>query len=42
MAKVACQRQGEIIQSLALPQQATQPDANELAEAIIREIRNMT
>ena len=28
---VACQRQGEIIQNLALPQQVTQPDANELA-----------
>lgn len=39
---VACQRQGEIILDLAKPQQATQPDVNELAKAIIREIRSKT
>jgi len=39
---VACQRQGEIIHNLTRPQQDTQPDASELAKAIIREIRSMT
>lgn len=37
---VACQRQGEIIRGLALPHQAMQPDVNELARAIAREMRN--
>ena len=38
---VACQRQGEIIRDLATPQQSTQPDFNELAKAIVREIRSV-
>lgn len=38
--EVACQRQGEIIRDLATPQQAVQPDVNELARAIAREMRN--
>ena len=39
---VACQRQGEIIRDLATPEQSIQPDFKELAEAIAREVRNMT
>ncbi len=38
---VACQRQGEIIRDLAIPQQAAQPDFNELAEAIVLKIRSI-
>ncbi len=38
--EVACQRQGEIIRGLATPQQAVQPDVNELARAIAREMRS--
>ena len=37
--EVACQRQGEIIRSLAAPQQALQPDANEIAEAVFKRLR---
>lgn len=37
--KVACQRQGEIIRGLAAPQQAMQPDANEIAEAVFKRLR---
>jgi len=36
---VACQRQGEIIRDLATPHQSTQPDFNELAKAIVLEMR---
>ena len=35
---VACQRQGEIIRDLAMPQQAVQSDVSELAKAIAREM----
>lgn len=38
--KVSRQRQAKIIQGLAEPQQAVQPDVSELAKAIAREIRN--
>ncbi len=38
--EVSCQRQGEIIRGLAIPQQAVQPDVNELARAIAREMRS--
>ena len=38
---VACQRQGEIIRELAIPQQASQPDVSELAKAIALEMRSM-
>ncbi len=38
--EVACQRQGKIIRDLATPQQAAQPDVNELAKAIAREMRS--
>lgn len=38
--EVSCQRQGEIIRGLATPQQAAQPDVNELARAIAREMRS--
>ena len=38
---VACQRQGEIIRDLAKPQQAVQPDVNELAKVLAREIKNL-
>jgi hypothetical protein len=34
--EVACQRQGEIIRGLARPQQATQSNASEIAEAVFR------
>jgi hypothetical protein len=38
--EVACQRQGEIIRGLAMtPQQAMQPDANEIADALFRRLR---
>ncbi len=37
--KVACQRQGEIIRGLAAPQQSIQPDANEIAEAVFKRLR---
>lgn len=37
--EVACQRQGEIIRDLAAPQQAMQPDANEIAEAVFKRLR---
>lgn len=37
--RVACQRQGEIIRDLATPHQSTQPDFNELAKAIVLEMR---
>ncbi len=36
---VACQRQGEIIHGLAVPQQAMQPDANEIADAVFKRLR---
>ena len=38
--EVACQRQGEIIRGLTIPQQAMQSDVSELAKAIARELRN--
>jgi hypothetical protein len=38
--EVACQRQGEIIRGFATPQQAVQPDANEIAEAVFRKFRD--
>ncbi len=37
--EVACQRQGEIIRGLATPQQATKPDANEIADAVFKRLR---
>lgn len=37
--EVACQRQGEIIRGLAEPQQALQPGANEIAEAVFKRFR---
>src|ERR1035437_3717629 len=37
--EVACQRQGEIIRSLAAPQQATPTGANEIAEAVFQRLR---
>jgi hypothetical protein len=38
--EVACQRQGEIIRGLAMTTpQATQPDANEIAEALFKRLR---
>ena len=36
---VACQRQGEIIRGLAAPQQAMQPGANEIADAVFKRLR---
>jgi len=38
--EIACQRQGEIIRGLAIPQQAVQSDANEIAEAVFRRFRD--
>ena len=38
--EVACQRQGEIIRDLAAPQQAAQPGANEIAEAVFNKFRS--
>ncbi len=37
--EVACQRQGEIIRGLSAPQQAMQPDANEIADAVFKRLR---
>ena len=37
--EVACQRQGEIIRGLATPQLAMQPDANEIADAVFKRLR---
>ncbi|MDP3333214.1 MAG: tyrosine-type recombinase/integrase [Methylococcaceae bacterium] len=37
--EVACQRQGEIIRELAMPQQDVQPDVSALAKAIANEMR---
>ena len=38
--EVARQRQGEIIRGLATPQQAVQSDANEIAEAVFKKLRD--
>jgi len=38
--EVACQRQGQIIRDLAKPQQAMQPNADEIAEAVFRKLRD--
>ena len=38
--EVACHRQGEIMQRLATPQQALQSGANELAKALVKELRD--
>ena len=38
--EVACQRQGEIIRGLATPQQAVQSDVNEIAEAMLKKLRD--
>ncbi|MHB0984682.1 MAG: tyrosine-type recombinase/integrase [Sulfuricella sp.] len=38
--EVACQRQGEIIRGLATPQQPMQSDADEIAEAVFRKLRD--
>jgi hypothetical protein len=38
--EVAYQRQGEIIRSLATPQQAVQTGADEIAEAVFRKLCN--
>jgi hypothetical protein len=37
--EVACQRQGEIIRNLAIPQRAVPTDANEIAEAVYKKLR---
>jgi hypothetical protein len=37
--EVACQRQGEIIRDLARPQEATQADANAIADAVFKRLR---
>lgn len=37
--EVACQRQGEIIRDLVKPQQAKQSDANEIADAVFKRLR---
>ena len=37
--EVECQRQGEIIRNLATPQQAIQPNASEIAEAVLKKLR---
>lgn len=37
--EVACQRQGEIIRILAAPQQVMQTDANEIADAVFKKLR---
>lgn len=37
--EVGCQRQGEIIRGLAMPQKAQQTDANEIAEAVFKKLR---
>lgn len=37
--EVACQRQGEIIRELAMPQQSMRSDIHELAKAVVRELR---
>ena len=36
---VACQRQGEIIRDLATPQRAVSTDADEIAEAVYKKLR---
>jgi integrase len=36
--EVACQRQGEIIRDLAMPQKNMQTDANEIAEAVFKKL----
>ncbi len=38
--EVACQRQGEIIRGLATPQHAVQSHASEIAEALVRRLRD--
>jgi integrase len=38
--EVACQRQGEIIRDLAKPQQAMQPNADEIVEAVFKKLRD--
>jgi integrase len=38
--EVGCQRQGEIIRGLATPQQAVQSDAHEIAEAVVKRLRD--
>jgi len=37
--EVACQRQGEIIRDLAMPQRAVPTDADEIAEAVYKKLR---
>ena len=38
--EVASQRQGEIMRGLATPQQTTQTDADEIAEAVVKKLRD--
>jgi integrase len=38
--EVSCQRQGKIIQGLAIPKEAVQTDVNEIAEAVVRRLRD--
>lgn len=38
--EVACLRQGEIIRGLATPQEAAQSDANQIAEAVFKKLRD--
>jgi integrase len=37
---VACDRQGEILRSLTIAQPTPQSDANEIAEAVLRKLRD--
>jgi integrase len=38
--EVACQRQGEIIRDLSMPQRAVSTDADEIAEAVCKKLRS--
>jgi hypothetical protein len=38
--EVPCQRQGEIIRGLATPQQVVQSGVNEIAEAVVKKLRD--
>jgi integrase len=38
--EVACQRQGEIIRGLAIPNRAVQPNAHEIAEEVVKRLRD--
>jgi len=38
--EIASQRQGEIMRGLATPQQAVRSDANEIADAVVKKLRD--